>query len=138
MLRTWGWFLRQDLRSSARRPRAIPPDMVRFLSLELFLSLKNSLFLSLRLRRLYFIRDENEASSSVSLSDFRFCPYSAKLGRRERETKEVKREKAPVYCQGLHKMYGPDLTVAGAEQLIGLMTDCRCYAFFLLLLFRII
>jgi hypothetical protein len=25
--RTWGWFLRQALRSSARRPRAIPPDM---------------------------------------------------------------------------------------------------------------
>lgn len=25
---TWGWFLRQALRSSARRPRAIPPDMV--------------------------------------------------------------------------------------------------------------
>lgn len=24
---TWGWFLRQALRSSARRPRAIPPDM---------------------------------------------------------------------------------------------------------------
>jgi hypothetical protein len=27
--RTWGWFLRQDLRSSARRPRATPPDAIR-------------------------------------------------------------------------------------------------------------
>lgn len=26
-VRTCGWFLRQDLRSSARRPRAIPPDI---------------------------------------------------------------------------------------------------------------
>lgn len=46
MLQTCGWFLRQDLRSSVRRPRAIPPDMVRFLSLEFshFLTLKNSFF----------------------------------------------------------------------------------------------
>lgn len=28
---TWGWFFLQALRSSARRPRAIPPDIVVFL-----------------------------------------------------------------------------------------------------------
>jgi hypothetical protein len=27
--RTCGWFLRQDLRSSARRPRAMPPDAIQ-------------------------------------------------------------------------------------------------------------
>lgn len=37
-LLTWGWFFRHALRSSARRPRAMPPDIVLALSLSLSLS----------------------------------------------------------------------------------------------------
>lgn len=29
VVRTWGWFFRHDLRSSVRRPRAIPPDITQ-------------------------------------------------------------------------------------------------------------
>ena len=44
VVRTCGWFLRQAFRSSARRPRAIPPDMALFLSFSLSRSAQSFYF----------------------------------------------------------------------------------------------
>jgi hypothetical protein len=76
VVRTCGWFLRQAFRSSARRPRAIPPDMALYLC-PLLAVWNFSFALSDFRSRLEYLKGaeiERRRAKSLRLLRFRFYP----------------------------------------------------------------